>query len=177
MDQVSISGLSGVNGLTGNGTTSSSLLKSRGSDALTDIASKRSSDRIKFTHLMLKTRLAQDLDSTLAGHLEQNPQMKDDFFISIFTDDGYGVEVVDAATAKGMLSKLPTDRQESQGQDPIGYFSRKEFPAKTPDSDAHRELRDKLNQYFKRNAEVIGYLRDNPDADVDPTTLYTQPST
>jgi len=141
---------------------------SKGTD-LAQIVARRNADTIRFTHFMLRVRLAKDLDATIGNEVAQNPEITDKFFIAIILDD-FSTEVVKKEDFESIVEDLPEGSDKLK--DPIGYFQRKDFPIKTPSDSAYRSLKDKLDRYFERNAEVIQYLRDHPETEVDPSQLY-----
>jgi len=138
---------------------------------LQEMAAKRNSDKLEFTHLMLKTRLEKDLDSTIATHEAQHPQMKDQYFIAIMED--YTVEVVDK---QQFLTNIDDEAAKEQyAKEPVGFFQKEDFPLKTSSDTSYKLFQDKLNQYFQRNAPVIQYLQNNPEGDADLSNLYQPP--
>ncbi len=144
---------------------------------LLSFASKKSADNIKFTHYFLKNRLIKGLDATIAMHLDKNPEMKDNTFIGIVTDDNFRTEVLDLKSAAQSVSDLAEeDAIEVMKKNPVGYFKHADFTMKTSSDHSYQELRDKLNNFFNKNADVFQYLRDNPDRNVEAEDLYKRPS-
>ena len=144
---------------------------------LLSFASKKSADNIKFTHYFLKNRLIKGLDATIATHLDKNPEMKNNTFIGIVTDDDFRTEVLDLQSAAQSVSDFAEeDAMEVMKKSPVGYFKQADFTMKTSSNQPYQELRDKLNDFFKKNADVFQYLRDNPDSHVEAEELYKRPS-
>lgn len=145
-------------------------------EELTNIAAKRGADTLKFTYLMLKTRLARDLDETIASHLAEHPEMKDQFFIGVITGGQFTAEVVKLSDASNAVEGLaPEEAHQQLSRDPIGYFSADDFTLKTPAEPGYRSLKAKLDSFFNRSQEIMNYLRANPDADVSTSDLYHAP--
>jgi len=123
-------------------------------DKLTQLAAKRNADSLQFTHLMLKTRLANDLEETIASYLDDHPELRDQIFIGIITDEGFGVEVVAKETAIAAVEDATAeDARSALSQNPVGFFERANFTLKTPANDAHRGLQKQLEKYFERSGK------------------------
>lgn len=143
---------------------------------LIQIAQKRRSDTIKFTQHMLKTRLVQDLDETMDAHLREFPEMRDQFFVGILTDQAFRAEVVPMETAIASVEDATAEDAEAVlRSNPVGYFKSEDFTLKTPSDEGYQKFKERLDSYFKRNADVIDYLRKNPQADTQFEDFYKTP--
>lgn len=135
------------------------------------IAAKRNKDTLQLTNSMLKTRLSNDLDTTLAAAFKKNPGVKEDFFIAVMTDDN-SVEVVKKEDLQKALG-LSQEQLQQLSEQPVGYFTKKNFSLKTPSDAAYQDLKTSMTQYFKRNSGVIKYLRMNGDTtSTNSTSTY-----
>lgn len=145
-------------------------------DELIQIATKRRQDTIKFTEHLLKTRLVKDLDQTIDAHLSDFPELKGKFFVGILTDGGFRAEVVPMEGAIASVQDFPSEEAETiLRSNPVGYFNSADFTLKTPNEPAYEQFKQRLDRYFKRNADVIQYLRTNPQNDSSLEDLYQVP--
>lgn len=128
--------------------------------ALEELALSRRSDTLDFSHHLLKVRLTSELDQTIKGHVDKYPEMKDRLYIGIMVDGGFSAEVVSKDIAIGSVENVPREEAEKlMNENPVGYFSRKDFTLSTPDDPKYRELKEELDRYFERNQETLTYLR------------------
>ena len=150
--------------------------KNSSTDSLLSLASKRQKDRLMLTQYSLKQRLAEDLEATIATQMSANPEMKGQFFIAFVRDEkqAYTARVVDFEKAVAAVSD--TDQETARqvlSSNPIGYFNNPEdFTLETKDDPSYKEFEGKLNDYFKRNHNVITYLQENPESNVNIDELY-----
>lgn len=145
-------------------------------EELLDVAKKRQGDNVNFTYLFLKNRLSSELDSTIAEHLRTNPEMKDQFFIGIITEQPFQTEVLNLKDAAKAIVDLPQEEAlQILKKHPIGYFKKKDFPLKTPQIPSHLELKKKLDVFFQKHAPVFQLLREHPEYNVSTEDFYTPP--
>ncbi len=145
----------------------------RGDDALLATATKRSSDRVKFTHFFLKQKLVDGLDDTIAEHLREHPALKDKVYIAILTDKSFKTEVISLDDAVAAVEDMPKEEAEQiLRQNPVGYFRSADFTIKTGEDPSYAGLKTKLDSFFEKNADVFQYLRENPDANIALEDLY-----
>jgi hypothetical protein len=159
-----------------NNKAANQLLRKGGSsnaiqNDLSQIAAQRSEDTINFTQTMLKTRVARDLDETLALQMEKNPEIRNDFYIGVILNENFSVEVVKKSDAFESLPGLKDAEAQVESM-PMGYYQRREFPLETPNEPAYRELQNALNMYFSRNEDVLQYLRNSPPPPAPKEDLY-----
>ena len=151
--------------------------KTRGEDdELIGIAIKKRADSIKFTQFMLKSRLTQELDQIIGSHLHKNSEMRNDYFIGIILEEPYRTEVMDLETASTSVIDLPKDEAHSiLSKNPVGYFKPNDFTIKTPKEEKFYGLKNKLDDFFARNASTFHYLKNNPNQDIQADSLYHPP--
>lgn len=129
-------------------------------DPLINIAIRRRADTVQFTQVMLKNRLTEDLDQTIADHLRDNPHMQDDTYIGILTDGTFRTEVIAMEAAVASVEDMPFEQADQlMRRNPVGYFSSADFSMKTPEDPAYQSLQRKLDHFFERNSDVFDYLR------------------
>ncbi|MBB64745.1 MAG: hypothetical protein CMO81_06745 [Waddliaceae bacterium] len=141
-------------------------------DPLINVAVKQRSDRVRYTKQFLQTQLVRDLDRTMATQLAQHPELKGKFYIGILTDREYSAEVVPMQAA--IDSVVDADGQDVEAlfsDNPVGYYSSKDFTLKTPNEAAFKDFKRALDDYFRRNGDVMTYLRNNPEQELNIESL------
>lgn len=143
---------------------------------LLSLAQKRSQDTLKFSHFLLKNRLVDDLDHTIDSHLNRHPEMRGKYYVGILVDVENRVEVVPFDEAVKKVEGLSEEEaREVLSKNPVGYYKEENFTLKTPSDEKYREFQAALDDYFVRNKELINYLRQHPESDVDASDLYSKP--
>ena len=146
------------------------------SDPLIAIASKRSTDTINLTYMMLKIRLTRDLDETIAAQLKAHPELRDEIYIGIIRGESYSTEVIKIDDAAKAVEGMAEGAARAQLlRSPVGYYAPDNFTMKTPEESKYQEFKRALDKYFTRNQEVIQYLSSHPEANVTATSLYKAP--
>lgn len=142
-------------------------------DELTQLAQKRSADSVRYTNFFLQNRLVKDLDDTLARQFREHPELKDQVYIGVITDEGFSAEVVPLDTAISSVEGVPIEEaEELLRSQPVGYFKRSDFTLKTPGGENFQSFKNGLQDYFERNRDIIEHLRNNPEGQVTAEDLY-----
>ena len=135
-------------------------------DPLLQSAVKQRAYKIEFTKQLLQTQMTKDLDSTIALEMAQNPGLRNNVYIGIITGSEFSAEVVPMEQAvNSVVDGNKAEVEQLFRDNPVGYYQPDDFTLKTPDEDAYRNLQRALNDFFKRNHDVIQYLRQNPSSE------------
>jgi hypothetical protein len=146
------------------------------SDELSSLAAKRNGDRIRLSVYMLRQQLVKDLDQTIQTQMSKHPEIEGKFFVGIVTGERYSAEVVGIEEAASRVTDAPREEAlEVLRQNPIGYFAPEDFTMKTGDDPAFRDFKQGLDDYLRRNQQVIQYLQSHPEDQVSADQLYKRP--
>lgn len=153
-----------------------SSLATASQEHLLNLAKKQRSDKVKFTHFFLKNRLSSELDATIANHIKEHPEMKDDFFIGILNGSPFYSEVVDLKTAsESVIDASKEEALEVLKQQNIGYFDKEDFSLKTRRHPAYQKLKERIDSFFEDNLSIFQYLKERPEYNVSAEDFYSQP--
>lgn len=145
------------------------------SDSLSKIAAKRGEDKVRWTQFFLQNRLSRDLDATMSKEFQKHPELKDKIYVGIILDEEFSAEVIPIEQAAASVEGMEAEEAQQQLQaQPIGYFNRQDFTLKTPSDEAFQSFKKGLQEFFQRNSDLISYLRNNPEANIQAEDLYTE---